>query len=167
MTKLVPDPESYTRALFWPATRHRDTGVQKQTLCRDESWAMVPIRAPNAACTQNCRLCTDYEPRSHPDPTISQYMPGACIFHPLINSHHGCLGVYLAGNTQDRRQTKGGSHEHDQCRRNAGDGASSTALGTRQSSSPLLAAMPFLSFSPILFFSSIIIIKVIIAFRSF
>ena len=24
MTKLVPDPESYTRALFWPATRQDD-----------------------------------------------------------------------------------------------------------------------------------------------
>ena len=32
MTKLVPDPESYTRALFWPATRHRDTGVFKTLL---------------------------------------------------------------------------------------------------------------------------------------
>ena len=105
----------------------------------------------DAACTQNYRLCTDYAPHSHPDPATSEYMPGACIFQPLMNSHHGCLGVYLAGNTQERRQTKGGGHEHDQCRRNAGDGASSTALGTRQSSSPLLAAMPSSRFHPFLF----------------
>ena len=40
--------------------------------------------------------------------------------------------------------------KQDQCRRNAGDGASSTALSTRQSSSPLLAAMPFSLFHPFL-----------------
>ena len=32
MAKLVPDPESSTRALFWPATSHRETGVLKTFL---------------------------------------------------------------------------------------------------------------------------------------
>ena len=32
MAKLVPDPESSTRALILPATGHRDTGVLKTLL---------------------------------------------------------------------------------------------------------------------------------------
>ena len=32
MAKLVPDPESSTRALILPATGHRDTGVFKTLL---------------------------------------------------------------------------------------------------------------------------------------
>ena len=134
--------------------RHKKCTVQKHALCRDESREMVPIWAPSAAGTQYYRLCTDSAPRSHATATISEYTHRAFVFEPLMNSHQECLGVYLAGNERERRQTKGGGHEQDQCRRNAGDGASCTALGTRQSSSPLLAAMPLSHFLTIFVFSS-------------
>ena len=92
--KMPPETTCAGKSLV---PRHVKCTVQKQTLCRDESWAMVPIWAPSAACPQYCRLCTDSAPRSHAAPTISEYTARAYIFQPLMNSHQGCLGVHLAG----------------------------------------------------------------------
>ena len=131
--------------------RHVKCTVRMRALCRDESWAMVPIWAPSAAGTQYYQLFTHSAPRCHATTSVSAYTHRACIFEPLLNSHQECLCVCLAGHASEHRQTKDGSHEQHQCRRNAGDGASCTALGTRQSSSPLLAAMPSSRFHPFLF----------------
>ena len=116
--------------------RHVKCTVRMRALCRDESWAMVPIWAPSAAGTQYYRLFTHSAPRCHATTSVSAYTHRACIFEPLLNSHQECLCVCLAGHASEHRQTKDGSHEKHQCRRNAGDGASCTALGLRQSSSP-------------------------------
>ena len=94
---------------------------------------MVPIWAPSGAGTQYYRLFTHSAPRCHATTSVSAYTHRACIFEPLLNSHQECLCVCLAGHASERRQTKDGSHEQHQCRRNAGDGASCTARGLQQS----------------------------------
>ena len=113
--------------------RHVKCTVRMRALCRDESWAMVPIWAPSAAGTQYYRLFTHSAPRCHATTSVSAYTHRACIFEPLLNSHQECLCVCLAGHASEHRQTKDGSHEQHQCRRNAGDGASCTARGLQQS----------------------------------
>ena len=67
MAKLVPDPESSTRALILPATGHRDAGVLK-TLLR--LYCVAGFMQGFLLCC--CRTTKYSTPSSNPPPEVSQ-----------------------------------------------------------------------------------------------
>ena len=93
MTKLVPDPESSTRALFWPATRHRDTDVFK-TLLRLYCVAGF-MQGSLLWC---CRTTKYSTPSSNPPPEVSQapkMVPELVLVAEISRfslREHSCLG---------------------------------------------------------------------------
>ena len=96
MAKLVPDPESSTRALFWPATRHRDTDVFK-TLLRLYCVAGF-MQGSLLWC---CRTTKYSTPSSNPAPEVSQapkMVPELVLVAEISRfslREHSCLGNLL------------------------------------------------------------------------
>ena len=93
MAKLVPDPESSTRALILPATGHRDTGVLK-TLLR--LYCVAGFMQGFLLCC--CRTTKYSTPSSNPPPEVSQtpkMVPELVLVAEISRfslREHSCLG---------------------------------------------------------------------------
>ena len=113
MTKLVPDPESYTRALFWSATRHRDTGVFK-TLLR-----LYCVAGFMQGSLLRCRRTTIYStPSSNPPPEVSQtpkMVPELVLVAEIsrfsLREHSWCETTFCRRFHSGERLRKAISHE--------------------------------------------------------
>ena len=93
MAKLVPDPESSTRALILPATGHRDAGVLK-TLLR--LYCVAGFMQGFLLCC--CRTTKYSTPSSNPPPEVSQapkMMPELVLVAEISRfslREHSCCG---------------------------------------------------------------------------